>query len=93
MNRNINIKVGDYVFNKDDVAKGLTTILFRVDKVHERTLKRYNETTKEYEPYAQETLVDAYCLATSHGYSIGIRHDKDEWGIIPAETMKVLCAE
>lgn len=79
MNRNINIKVGDYVFNKDDVAKGLTTILFRVDKVHE--------------PYAQETLVDAYCLATSHGYSICIRHDKDEWGIIPAETMKVLCAE
>lgn len=92
MNRKINIKVGDYIFKKDDVEKGLTTILFRVDGVDERTLKKYNGTTKEYEPYARETLVDAYCLATSHGYRIGIRHDKDEWGIITAETMKVLCA-
>ena len=77
MNGKIKIKVGDYIFNKDDVKNGISTILFRVDEVTEREL---------------ETLVDAYCLETSQGYSISVRHDKDEWGVIPAETMKGLCA-
>lgn len=92
MNGKIKIKVGDYIFNKDDVKKGLSTILFRVDEVTERELKKYNDKKDGYEVYATETFVDAYCLETSHGYCISVRHDKDEWGVIPAETMKVLCA-
>ena len=92
MNGKVKINVGDYIFNKDDVAKGLTTILYRVDEATERDLKRYNDKTGHWEVYARETLVDAYCRETGHGYSIGIRHDKDEWAVLPAETMKVLCA-
>lgn len=92
MNGKVKINVGDYVFNKDDVAKGLSTILYRVDEVTERDLKWYNDKTGHWEVYARETLVSAYCLATSHRYTIGIRHDKDEWAVLPAETMKVLCA-
>jgi hypothetical protein len=60
--------------------------------VTERELKRYNDKNGEWEVYATETLIDAYCLATHHGYGIGIRHDKSDWAVIPAETMKLLCA-
>lgn len=92
MNCKINIKVGDFIFNKGDVAKGKSTILFRVDKVEERELKKLNYMTGTYEPYAKEILVGAYCLATGHGYSIGVRADKNEWAVVPTETMNVLCA-
>jgi len=95
MDNKVEIKVGDYIFNKDDVAKGLSTILFRVDEVTERELKRYNDKTGNWEVYGKDTLVDAYCLATGHGYGISIEHTKegkDKWAVIPAETMKVLCA-
>ena len=92
MNCKINIKVGDFIFNKGDVVKGNSTILYRVDNVEERELKKLNYTTGTYEPYVKEILVGAYCLATGHGYNISVRADKDEWGVISAETMKVLCA-
>ena len=87
----VEIKVGDYIFNKDDVAKGNSTILFRADRVSERVLERVNEETGDREVYARETLVSAYCLATGNSYSIEVRHDKNEWAVVSAETMRVLC--
>lgn len=92
MNGKVKINVGDYIFNKDDVAKGLTTILYRVDEATERDLKRYNDKTGHWEVYARETLVRAYCRETGQGYCFGVPHGKDEWAVLPAETMKVLCA-
>lgn len=93
MNARINIKVGDFIFNKEDIKKGNSTILFRADEVEDRILRKWDyEKGKEGEPYAAETLVTAYCFATDHRYYLSVRHDKDEWGVISAETMKVLCA-
>ncbi len=90
MNGKVKIKIGDYIFNKGDVAKGFSTILYRVNEANERDLRRYND--GHWEVYARETLVRAYCRETGQSYCFGVRHDKDEWAVLPAETMKVLCA-
>ena len=92
MGKKVEIKVGDYIFNKEDVAKGKSTILYRVDDAKERTLKKWNPDTQKFEVEATETIVDAYCWESGRNYTIEVRHDKNEWAVLTAETMKVLCA-
>ena len=92
MNGKVKINVGDYIFKKDDVADGESTILYRVDEATERDLKRYNDKTGYWEVYARETLVGAYCWESGRNYTISIRHDRNEWAVLPADTMKALCA-
>lgn len=92
MNGKVKINVGDYVFNKDDVAKGLSTILYCVEDATERDVKRYNDKTGHWEVCGTEVSISAYLLETHQGYSFSIRPNDKKWAVLPAETMKVLCA-
>ena len=90
----LNIKVGDFVVNKGEAEKGLSTMLYRIDKVCERDAYKYDEEKEDYVVVGREILVEGWNPDNHHTCSFVIKvwDPKREYAIITAETMKVLCA-